>query len=106
MPTEKLPQVGSDKVAHFLTYAVLATSWGLAFISKSQITKLKILLFLIACGGVIEILQGLSGYRYAEWADFLANTLGVFLGALLASTIAKQWLFFIDQRLVKLLDKK
>lgn len=40
----------------------------------------------MALGVILEVLQGWSGYRYFEYADMLANTLGVFVGLLLATT--------------------
>ncbi|MBA4382695.1 MAG: hypothetical protein C0406_09035, partial [Sideroxydans sp.] len=40
----------------------------------------------VVMGVGIEILQGLSGYRYFEYADMLANTTGVLIGFGLAHT--------------------
>ena len=42
---------------------------------------------LISLGGLIEILQGYTSTRSQEWEDFLADTLGVGLGTLLAKQL-------------------
>jgi glycopeptide antibiotics resistance protein len=41
---------------------------------------------LVSLGVCIEILQGLGGYRYFEYADMLANSGGVLMGWGLAHT--------------------
>ena len=95
LPTENLPK-GNDKLHHLVSYAVLAWWCVLAF-QISQQKKVLLLVFkLIVFGGVIELLQGLSGYRFAEWYDLLANTLGVFLGVVVARYVTKNTLFYID----------
>lgn len=100
LPTENLPK-GNDKLHHFLSYAVLAWWCTLAF-QISDIKKLFLLaVYLITFGGIIEILQGLSGYRYAEWLDFLANSLGVVIGVLFAFYVTKKILFFVETKLCK-----
>lgn len=45
----------------------------------------------IALGGVIEILQAhcTGGRRSGEWADFVADIIGVLLGCLLGATVIK-----------------
>ena len=45
----------------------------------------------IALGGLIELLQAYctGGRRSGEWADFIADTLGVLLGCLLGITLLK-----------------
>jgi VanZ family protein len=42
---------------------------------------------LIALGGLIEVLQEYTSTRSQEWEDFLADILGVGLGALLAKQL-------------------
>jgi len=48
---------------------------------------------------MIELLQGLSGYRYAEFYDLVANTVGVTIGCLIAIYLSKQWLTKADSYL-------
>jgi VanZ family protein len=43
-----------------------------------------VLAALLAYGGLIEILQSLTPYRSAEWADLLADGLGLAIGLLVA----------------------
>ncbi|MNJ74215.1 VanZ like family protein [compost metagenome] len=44
--------------------------------------RLMITAGLLGYGVLIELLQGLTGYRFAEWADLLADGLGIALGVL------------------------
>jgi len=99
LPTENLPK-GNDKLHHFLSYAVLAWWCTLAF-QISDIKKLFLLaVYLITFGGIIEILQGLSGYRYAEWLDFVANSLGVMFGSVIAFYITKNLLEYLEKKFI------
>ena len=72
---------GWDKAEHFTAYfglALLASlGWGL------RRSLLLVLLGVIAVGGVLELLQAVTG-RDAEWGDMLANTLGALCGGGLA----------------------
>jgi VanZ family protein len=52
--------------------------------SNPRGTRLAVLLALLAFGGAIELLQLLVPQRSAEWADLLADGLGIVVGALLA----------------------
>jgi glycopeptide antibiotics resistance protein len=69
---------GSDKLAHFLTYAILSA--GFSLIVEQRRSLWRILFGLIAYGLLLEFLQGLTGYRYEDMADALANSLGVITG--------------------------
>lgn len=99
LPTEYIEAPGSDKLHHFLSYAVLAWWCVLAFQIQTS-RKLLILIVLLVCyGACIELLQGLSGYRFAEWYDLLANTMGVFIGTLFAFYVMKGFLSWVEFRL-------
>jgi VanZ family protein len=71
-----------DKADHFIAYfglALLAAlGWGL------RRSLLLVVLGVIALGGILELLQAVTG-RDAEWGDMLANTLGALCGAALAA---------------------
>ena len=69
---------GSDKLAHYLTYAILSA--GFSLIVEQRRSLWLILFGLIAYGLLLEFLQGLTGYRYEDMADALANSLGVITG--------------------------
>jgi len=98
LPTEHLPK-GNDKLHHLVSYAVLAWWFVLAFRPKSYSKTFILALKLIAFGGIIEILQGLSGYRFAEWQDLLANSIGIFMGCFIALKLSFNLLTWLDNRL-------
>ena len=70
----------ADKVVHTLAFAALALV-GLRAYPRQL---LVVCVLLIALGGLIEVIQGYTFTRSQEWEDFLADILGVSLGALLA----------------------
>lgn len=67
---------GWDKGNHLLAFAALAFL-GCASLPGRWLT---VALALLGYGALIEVAQGLTGYRYAEWADLLADSLGIALG--------------------------
>ena len=70
----------SDKVGHFLAYGTLAGAGVLGFVRPfSKLFMLPVILVLY--GGVMELLQSRISVRVADWADFAANSSGVFIGA-------------------------
>jgi VanZ family protein len=75
-----------DKLLHFTAY------FGLAGLTALSIRRRRVVLWavlaLIAFGGILEIVQGLTG-RDAEWLDEAANTLGAILGALAGRMILR-----------------
>ncbi|MCM2680551.1 VanZ family protein [Echinimonas agarilytica] len=64
-----------DKVMHLGAYFVLAGLFERSF--PNHFIKVGIIA-LIAYSGLIELLQGQTGYRSASLADLIANSLGVF----------------------------
>src|SRR5690625_4137395 len=70
-----------DKFEHFTAYALLA--WWFSQIYPLRLHGL-LGLFLVALGVLLEILQSLSAYRYFEYADMFADTLGCVGGYWLA----------------------
>ena len=86
----------SDKVGHFLAYAVLMGWFG-------QIFNGRIPLFLFALGFVLmgislEYVQGMGRHRHFEYADMAANTIGVVLGLLLTLTVFRGSLHWFEQK--------
>ena len=77
-PIDQLPpQVMNvwDKAQHALGFGWL-TLWGLlGFPDHQRRVALGVLLW----GGVIELLQIATGWRYGEWLDWLADGLGILL---------------------------
>jgi VanZ family protein len=87
LPPDDLPQdLGvSDKAAHALAYAALGV---LAVLSGLR--WLPAIVVVVAFGLVVEIAQGVSGYRSFEWADLLADAVGAAVGAAVASPVVRR----------------
>jgi VanZ family protein len=82
-PPQKL-DTGWDKLNHVLAFAALACAVSLGWpLSKQR--RLWLLVGLILLGGLIEVLQLYVPGRFSEWQDLLADTIGVTLGAAIAS---------------------
>jgi VanZ family protein len=79
-PQVPTPTTGWDKANHALAFAVLAV---LGLVSYPR-RKVALLAGLLAYGGAIELLQGLTDYRSAEWLDLAADGVGLALGSVLA----------------------
>jgi len=76
-----------DKAQHALGFAWLA-ALGLAAYPRRAIC---VCLGLLAWGGVIEVLQWTTGWRYGEWIDWLADGIGIAAAALLWCAMPRQW---------------
>lgn len=73
------PDMGdSDKLAHFLAYAILS-AW-LSLLVKQRKSLWYILFGLIGYGLFLEFLQSLISYRVGDLVDAVANGLGVITG--------------------------
>ncbi|SPA40324.1 conserved hypothetical protein [Cupriavidus taiwanensis] len=81
-PTQPLPTTGWDKANHALGFALLGLLGARAYAARGWLLWLG----LVAYGGVIELLQGQTGYREADWLDLLADMVGV------AAAMALVWL--------------
>lgn len=68
----------SDKLNHFLAYAILSLNFG--FLSTKNRSYFIGIPFLIAYGLLIEFFQGFVPGRDPSFYDALANSVGVFLG--------------------------
>ena len=80
IPLPELPELaGSDKTHHLLAYALLMFPVAL----RKPKFWLTWMAFFLAWGGAIELVQPYVN-RYAEWADFFANGLGLVIGVILA----------------------
>lgn len=93
-----IPVQYSDKVGHVIAYTVLM-GW---FVQLFQSRKILLLhaVFLIAMGVGLEFLQGYSG-RHFEYADMLANCMGVVLGFVLLFTPLRTLLQSLEERFFK-----
>tara|TARA_B110000037_G_C16797833_1_gene374198 strand:- start:186 stop:545 length:360 start_codon:yes stop_codon:yes gene_type:complete len=87
MNLQEIPELNTgfdDKIFHCIAYALFCLVWYLCFkVLKLKSSLILAIVFSIAFGGLIEILQSkLSSYRTTEFFDLLANTLGVLLMAI------------------------
>ena len=74
-----------DKWVHFVMYGGLVFAAWLDRILQKNKDKtcqfaLVIFVFSSLLGGLMEILQGMTGYRSSEWLDFYADMLGAWSG--------------------------
>lgn len=90
IPLEADLSEGKDKWSHFVAYGVLMFWFCLLYSRQGRLAAA-----FIAMGIVIEILQSYTGYRSFEYADMVADAVGVLLGWILAQTSLRgllQWL--------------
>ncbi len=83
LPGPYLPQQAFslwDKAQHALGFAALGLSGGLAY--PDRLARLGTGLLLL--GGAIELAQHATGWRYGDWADLLADVVGLVAGLMLA----------------------
>ncbi len=82
VPVDLLPREAStiwDKGQHASGFAWLTLVGLLAYGRKPW----PVLAGLVVYGGVIELLQAATGWRFGEWLDFLADAIGILIGTLL-----------------------
>jgi VanZ family protein len=89
--------MASDKLLHLAAYLLLALWFG-AIYPRERFAGVG--LWLAALGVLLECLQLATGYRSFDWADALANALGVACGLLLAATPAGGSLLWAERRLL------
>lgn len=92
-PPEPLLFDHADKLEHALTYCFLM----LWFCQFGKLNRLRLAATFVAMGVGLEILQGMTGYRFFEYADILSNSMGVLLGWILARTRLGRTLEFLEQ---------
>ncbi|MAU51919.1 MAG: antibiotic resistance protein VanZ [Roseovarius sp.] len=76
----------SDKAKHAIAFAAVACPLAWRFPRFWHAVALGVL----AYGGMIEILQPLTG-RDAEWGDFLADGIGALVGVFLGMRLRGLW---------------
>lgn len=99
LPPGDLPPVpkGTDKVEHFLSYAVLAA--GAVQLFARRLSLLGACIALALMGVVLELLQAQMALgRSMDVLDALANTLGVLAGLATLFTPWRDALLRFDQR--------
>ena len=90
----------SDKIIHILVYAFIMFYFGCIYLPERIYRRLGIGFILM--GFVLELIQGLIGYRTMEYLDMLANSTGVLIGWLSSKTPLSSILIYSETRLEKL----
>lgn len=94
LPQAALPPVSfGDKTEHFIAYGLLAGLmylWIIHRFPKARPAWLIVLLVAMAYGAVDELTQPIVT-RYADWRDWIADSIGAALG--LAVAMIAVWLF-------------
>jgi VanZ family protein len=85
-----------DKIAHAIGFAVLMIWFG-GLVPRRNYPH--IFVALLVYGGVIELLQNLTGYRSMELADLGADALGLVLGWVLLLLGCNRWPVVFESRL-------
>jgi VanZ family protein len=88
---DELGRFPADKLAHAVLFVPLAWAWLDATDAARRISAkgVVVLVALLAWGGALELLQEVTGWRRAEWADLAADAVGLALGA-----VVPRWLRF------------
>lgn len=97
LPAPEIDIEGSDKIMHLATYFILSAAFSTLVRHHKSI--LFIAIGLTGYGILLEFLQGLTGYRYMEVNDVLANTAGVLCGLLVRFSSVPHWFRNFEQRL-------
>jgi len=86
----------SDKILHIFAYSLLMYYFGCIYLPGPSYVKLGMGLILL--GFLLELIQGLIGYRTMEYWDMFANFTGVLIGWLLSKTRLSSLLVYIENR--------
>jgi VanZ family protein len=98
LPMASMPDIGvGDKPSHLFAYVVLSGWFCLLARNHTMVACSVAALF--GYGILIEFLQGLTGYRYAEWGDVIANGSGCLLGSIFYFTPLRRLFHRIDKKL-------
>lgn len=81
--TTPMPSTGWDKSNHLLAFSTLAFLAHRAYPGRT----VTVLAGLLAYGGLIEVMQSFTPDRAAEWADLLADGVGLLFGEMLARLV-------------------
>jgi VanZ family protein len=82
MPVEFLPPDVFDwwdKLQHALAFGVL-TLLGLVAYGSNPTSITRMVIAIVIYGALVEVLQALSGWRYGELSDWIADLVGVAIG--------------------------
>ena len=98
-PPEMFEFEHSDKFGHLFAYFSLMLWFANIYPGRNQ--RISLSVAFLAMGVVLELLQGLTGYRTFQYSDMVANGVGIFLGGLLAKTWFGSFLAKLDKLLAR-----
>ncbi|MGI9291459.1 MAG: VanZ family protein [Gammaproteobacteria bacterium] len=87
----------TDKFLHAGCFLFLMI-WFCGLFPRSS--HLRISVLLMVYGGLIELLQYLTGFRSFELADMVADVVGILFGAMLASLGLWRWCEYLEKRII------
>lgn len=87
-----------DKIGHGLAYFILM-GWFVQ-IYAAQGKRVAFAVGFVAMGVGLEIIQGMGGVRYFEYADMIANTLGVVVAFVFSGTSFQYLLSRFEQHIM------
>ena len=96
-----LPEAASgfgDKVNHLIAYAALMGWFGQLFTSWRD--RIFLACGLMLLGVAMEYGQAMTAYRYFDWLDAVANSLGVLLGVISLMLGADKILLWFEKRVL------
>lgn len=96
-PLELLRFDQADKLNHSIAYMTLMAWFCQLFLTGRQ--RLMLGMTFVAMGIALEFLQRMTGYRFFDYADMLANLSGVIIGWMLMQTRLRGSLATLDRRL-------
>ena len=81
-----------DKWVHFVMYGGLVfVAWFDCWLQKNKdktyLFALVVCIYSAFLGGLMEILQGMTGYRSSEWLDFYADAFGAVLATVISVVV-------------------
>lgn len=76
-----------DKANHFIAFLVLCVLLYFCFNKVNSLSS--VIIPLLAYGLLLELLQGLTIYRFFSWFDLVADVIGIVSGIIVAKHLEK-----------------
>ena len=88
VPGSLRPHVlGNDRAEHFIAYLIAGSLFAVGYVRPLQLISSGVMLTI--CAGALEFVQLLIPGRLASPRDFIASTIGVWIGFLAVVTIGQ-----------------